>query len=343
MRTTTANKAAARYGLSGLSLRIILLGLLVVAASCANNEKDIPAPGAHIKMPATGFELEVGDTLRLSPRVSYEVDASYQWLLNNELLSTEKELLHQSRELGRLDYHFVVSTPYGSDTLLIPVSTIVWVNFQEFALNSDSLWLQMPEHPSNGFSTKNLFFPSHGNQQEDWSGFALSNLAGQSFSTLPSPFSAHAPKKPDEVFMVMHTPNSATVRNFYFPDGREQQFHSISLTNSALSYHYMRTGLENFPRFGDESQANPLDWFLVTIEGYDNLGNKTGEIPFYLADFRFENRRRNYLIEEWTAIDLRPLGAVNEIRLRLSSSRDEAASGSRLPLLLCIDNLKITG
>src|SRR5690554_7411219 len=103
MRTTTANKAAARYGLSGLSLRIILLGLLVVAASCANNEKDIPAPGAHIKMPATGFELEVGDTLRLSPRVSYEVDASYQWLLNNELLSTEKELLHQSRELGRLD------------------------------------------------------------------------------------------------------------------------------------------------------------------------------------------------------------------------------------------------
>ncbi|WP_088655513.1 DUF4465 domain-containing protein [Geofilum rhodophaeum] len=343
MKTTTANKRSVRHSLTGRLLRSVLLALLLVAASCANNEKDIPAPGAHIKMPDNGFELEVGDTLRLSPRVSYEVDASYQWLLNNELLSTEKELLHQSRELGQLDYRFVVSTPYGSDTLVIPVSTIIWVNFQEFALNSDSLWLQMPENPSNGFSTKNLFFPSYGNQEEDWTGFALSNLSGQSFSTLPSPFSAHAPKKSDEVFMLMHQDDEASGRNFYFPDGREHQFHSISLTNSALTYQYMRTGLENFPRFGDESQTDPLDWFLVTIEGYDNLGNKTGEIPFYLADFRFENRRRNYLIEEWTVVDLRSLGAVNEIRLRLSSSRDEPTSGARLPFYLCIDNLKITG
>lgn len=343
MRTTTANKQSVRHSLTGRLLRSVLLALLLVAASCANNEKDIPAPGAHIKMPDKGFELEVGDTLRLSPRVSYEVDASYQWLLNNELLSTEKELLHQSRELGQLDYRFVVSTPYGSDTLLIPVSTIVWVNFQEFALNSDSLWLQMPDNPANGFSTKDLFFPSYGNQEEDWSGFALSNLSGQSLLNTPSPFSAYTPKKSDEVFMLMHQDDEASGRNFYFPDGREQQFHSISLANSALTYQYMRTGLEDFPRFGEESQTDPFDWFLVTIEGYDNLGNKTGEIPFYLADFRFENRRRNYLIEEWTVVDLRSLGAVNEIRLRMSSSRDEPTSGARLPLYLCIDNLKITG
>lgn len=323
-------------GYTAMALCALCLG------SCEESQEELKAPGAYIKMPEGGYELEINDTLLLSPRITYEVNTSYEWYLDGELISEEKEITHVSNELGRMVYIFVVSNEVGSDTLEVPVSTIIRVDFNEFKLSKDSfdLGISGTNHP-DGFYSKGLIFPTIAPSQNQWRGFGLSNLKNNSVSDPnPSPHSAFAPVAKDSTFMLFRQGEEAL--GFYFEDGQLHRISTISVTNTSYGYLVMRNGNDEVSRFGDESTGEPNDWFLLTITGYDDLGQETGTVDFYLADYRFENKKKNYIIGDWTTVDLSSLGLVNRVEFALTSSKVDDQGKTLTPQWFCLNSVKIT-
>jgi hypothetical protein len=158
---------------------------------------------------------------------------------------------------------------------------------------------------------------------------------------VPSAYSAFAPSSVNQNFLIYLQPELPQNAAFAFENEAMHQIGSMEITNSTLAYLVMLYGTDDIPRFGDSESENPLDWFLLTVEGFDTAGNKTGEVDFYLGDYRFENKKRNYLIKEWTSLDLTSLGMVNEVRLTMSSSLELQNGQLLTPPLICIDNIKV--
>lgn len=104
-------------------------------------------------------------------------------------------------------------------------------------------------------------------------------------------------------------------------------------TYSALS---MLTGDGFAKKFGGTSGLDP-DWFNVTIEGFLG-GSATGSVVFYLADYRFANSLEDYVVDEWTFVDLSGLGQVDELRFSFGST-DVGDFGINTPTYLAMDNL----
>ena len=115
---------------------------------------------------------------------------------------------------------------------------------------------------------------------------------------------------------------------------------SVDITNGTYPYLSMRDGDGFAKKFGGESGDDP-DFFLLTITGLLD-GTVTNTIDFYLADYRFEDKAQDYIVDSWTTADLGALGQVDQIVFSLSSS-DVGDWGMNTPAYFFIDNLSLEG
>lgn len=133
---------------------------------------------------------------------------------------------------------------------------------------------------------------------------------------------------------------------------------SVKATNTATTFYSLRDGDQFAKAFGkvfDENigeggawvEANVPDWFKLTFTGYTGTartGAVTGQVDFYLADYRFSNSIEDYIIQNWTEIDLTSLGEVGSIGLGYSSSDTSTYSGVTYinqPLYVALDDLTL--
>jgi len=114
---------------------------------------------------------------------------------------------------------------------------------------------------------------------------------------------------------------------------------SIYITNGTYPYFSMKDGDAFAKKFGG-ADGNDPDFFLLKIFGYLN-GQLTDTIDFYLADFRFEDNSQDYIIDDWTKVDLTALGLVDQISFSLSSS-DMGDWGMNTPAYFFIDELNLS-
>lgn len=63
------------------TIQLGLLTFLMLLASCNEDKKTIPAPEIHLKMINEVIEMELGDTLLLSPKITYDMIISFYGLL----------------------------------------------------------------------------------------------------------------------------------------------------------------------------------------------------------------------------------------------------------------------
>lgn len=112
---------------------------------------------------------------------------------------------------------------------------------------------------------------------------------------------------------------------------------SAAVTNTTYAALSMLNGDAFAKQFGGPT-GDDADFFLLTIEGLDGLGAATGAVDFYLADYRFADNALDYIVDEWTAIDLSVLGEVNGLRFSLSGS-DVGSFGLNTPAYFAIDDL----
>ena len=111
----------------------------------------------------------------------------------------------------------------------------------------------------------------------------------------------------------------------------------VYFTNTTYAALSMLNGDDYAKKFGGDS-SNDLDWFLLTITGYDTDGVVTGTVDFYLADYRFANNNLDYIVETWEYVDLTSLGAVKSLEFTLNSS-DVGDSGMNTPAYFAMDTV----
>ncbi len=109
------------------------------------------------------------------------------------------------------------------------------------------------------------------------------------------------------------------------------------VTNSAYAYFSMKDGDAFAKRFGGITGNDP-DFFLLTVKKYLDGQLANDSINFYLADYRSANNSEDYLTDDWTWLDLTPLGNADSLQFSLSSS-DNGAFGMNTPAYFCMDDL----
>lgn len=323
-------------------IALITLPFLLIFFGCEKDKKIIPAPKIHLKMVNEVVELNLGDTLLLAPKITYNIDASYQWLVSDTLFSTEKNIYLSSKKLGQTNYKFIVQTPYGHDTMHIPVVTIVKIDFNQLELKANSFdtGTQLVDS-TDGFISNQLFLPVNPQENDYWTGYALSNIYSKLIVQTPSPFAAFASSQKDGKFMVYNQPQTPAAAALEFENNAEFVVGSIDVANTQLAHLVMKYGTENGIRnFGGENN-NELDWCKLIIEGLNAQGVKTDTVNFYLADYRFENKKKNYIVSDWTTVDLKKLGKVNKIIFSIDSSIRDEENHILTPQQFCLDNIKL--
>ena len=124
--------------------------------------------------------------------------------------------------------------------------------------------------------------------------------------------------------------------SLYLPDGFEVV--NALFTNTTYAYLSMLEGDGFAKKFGGASQ-NEEDFFKLSIYGIGADGNALGSfVDFYLADFRFADNSLDYLISDWTLVDLSALADARSLHFNLSSS-DSGDYGMNTPSYFAMDNL----
>ncbi len=113
-------------------------------------------------------------------------------------------------------------------------------------------------------------------------------------------------------------------------------FYVNNTTYAALD---MLTGSSFSKKFGGVS-GNDEDWFKLTVQGFDAGSSSLGSVDFYLADYRFADNGQDYILNDWTFVDLSGLGSdVSSLKFSLSSS-DTGGLGMNTPSYFAIDDMQ---
>ena len=101
---------------------------------------------------------------------------------------------------------------------------------------------------------------------------------------------------------------------------------SVHVNNAASAYISMMNGDDFAKKFTSE------DYFVLTITGMTADDEETGHVDFYLA-------KDGKIVNEWTKVDLTPLGTVDHVQFTMKSS-DTSYGFMNTPAYFCIDNME---
>jgi len=190
---------------------------------------------------------------------------------------------------------------------------------------------------SGGVTFGNSYDTSFGGT---WSGFAYSNV--------------NDPSTPG--YLNQYAANQATGAggggNYALIYSGEESFwnfqstsiaRSIYVTNTAYTMYSILDGDQFTEKFGGPTGNDP-DFFSIRFEGFTGDGGKgvsTGTVDFYLADYRFADNSQDYVIRDWTEVDLASLGQIKSVAITFNSS-DIGPWGINTPTYAALDNLRFS-
>lgn len=208
-------------------------------------------------------------------------------------------------------------------------------DFEDLSLPLDSF--ENGKHLNGSFVSGYLQFM---NQYTDWGGgFESSN--GFSYSTMRDSITAGYTNAYSSRAATGY--NSNTYAVFYdsyvataIKPSSSSSFQPLGfyLNNNTYAYMAMRDGDSFSKKFGGSTGDDP-DYFYVNIYNFQN-GAIADTITFYLADYRFSNNSQDYIVKDWTYVDLTSFGSTDSIAFGFASS-DTGSWGINTPLYFCMD------
>ncbi len=222
------------------------------------------------------------------------------------------------------------------------------VDFEELPLEPDSFFNGGPETNSDGWLASldgqrqvqfgNSFNSAFGGF---WNGFSYSNVVDTTTPGFENQYAAFpgSGAQGSETYAVAFAGSNA----FINLEEEDQRFTSIELTNTTFTALAIENGDAFSNRFGGESGNDP-DFFSVLLTGFDELdgtGNATGQVEYFLADYRFDDNSLDFIIDQWNTLSLEPLGAARSLAVSFRSS-DVGPFGINTPTYFALDNLTIT-
>lgn len=210
------------------------------------------------------------------------------------------------------------------------------IDFEELTLDESGFW--NGSDGSGGFQAGNGYFNNRYDQGWDsWFGYSYSNhtdTLNPGYDNQYSPITGSGADA-SEQFGVYYYYYQEPDTIWFEP---QKKITSISLTNTTNAYLAMKNGDAFARRFGGESGDDP-DWLRVVLKGIGHDGIVTGTINVYLADYRFDDNDRNYIVDQWIKRDLSELGYLMGLVIEIESS-DSSQWGPNTPAYVCIDNIE---
>lgn len=131
--------------------------------------------------------------------------------------------------------------------------------------------------------------------------------------------------------------NYAVSQNETFIKINQNTLTGLYVTNTTYAALSMKNGDAFAKKFGGTS-GNDSDWFKLTINAYQNGNLKTEKVEFYLADYRFTDNSKDYIVKDWTFVNISSLGSLDSLKFTLTSS-DTNQFGLKTPAFFCVDNI----
>ena len=215
--------------------------------------------------------------------------------------------------------------------LSLSVSSVAQVaNFDALALDSASYWNGSDlsgAYVEEGFNFSNYYDTAW----YSWSGFAVSNVMDNTTEGWANQYGVSAGMANSGDNFAVATFGASISSEARVVDG-------LYITNSTYTALSMLNGDDFAKKFGGET-GDESDWFKLSVIGkLDSVITDT--VDFYLADFRFEDNTEDYIVTDWTWLDLNTLGNVTEISFAWSSS-DTGVWGMNTPAYFCMDYLTV--
>ncbi|MCX6240174.1 MAG: DUF4465 domain-containing protein [Bacteroidia bacterium] len=211
------------------------------------------------------------------------------------------------------------------------------VDFESLTLGSTSFWNGSDgtgEFNASGIKFKNNYNAMYGS----WDGFVYSQKADITTSGYINQYSVFDGTNATNKFALYYPPFGADAFAL-FPTGSEYNIKSISVCNSTYTALSMKNGDASFSKKFGGTTGNDKDWFKMTVIGFNAVGDSVKSVDFFLADYRFDDNSKDYIVNKWTTVDLASLGKINKITFRLTST-DNGAWGMNTPAYVCLDNIK---
>lgn len=201
-------------------------------------------------------------------------------------------------------------------------------DFEDLTLSSESFW-NGSDGAGKFVSGSVQFLNSYNSAWGSWSGFSYSNVTDNTTIGYTNQYSAVPGKGVlnSKNYAVGFGADTILLANPANVDG-------IYVTNSTYAYYEMLNGSSFSKKFSTN------DFFKLTIKGFDANKALVNTVDFYLADFRFTDASKNYILNTWQWVDLSSFVNVSYITLGRTSS-DVGQWGMNTPDYSCIDNLKI--
>ncbi len=216
--------------------------------------------------------------------------------------------------------------------------------FDDVALETDTFWNGADE--TGGFKSGSAYFYNNYNTSfNSWSGFAYSNTTDTITAGHTNQYSANTGVGVNNTpnYGVGFVPIDYTGSYNILQIGlqltnlvKNTVLSGMYITNNTYATISMLNGDGFAKKFGGNSGNDP-DWFKLTVWGYHN-GNITDSIEFNLSDYRFSDNSLDYIIKEWTWVDLSNLGIVDSLSFSVIST-DVGQYGLNTPAYFCIDDL----
>ncbi len=208
------------------------------------------------------------------------------------------------------------------------------VDFEEFNLTPGSFL--NGSSGTGGFTSGNVFLPNDYNPDfMSWSGWSISNTTDVTTPGYTNQYSA----VPGSGFdgSAHYAVSSGGNKMILQGEAAGQPVPGMYITNSTYAYLSMQDGDSFAKKFGGVAGDDP-DFFLLTIKAFLNGNLSTGSVNFYLADYRFSDNSQDYIVDEWTWVDLSSLGAADSLSFSLTSS-DVGQFGMNTPAYFCVDDI----
>ena len=117
----------------------------------------------------------------------------------------------------------------------------------------------------------------------------------------------------------------------------DQAITELYVANTTYAARVMQEGNQFSKKFGGVSGDDP-DFFSVTFRGYRGAEPSADSVTVFLADYRFADNSRDYVLRDWLAVDLSVLGNVSHVTLRFDGS-DVGDLGLNTPKYVAIDDV----
>ena len=318
-----------RYILSLCFVEVLLI------MSCVDEDVNTPPPTIYFASDAK-YEIVMGDTLFLQPRITYDQGSRYEWFVNNLLVGDELNYTFTPKEMTDYNFQFVVTNSYGSDTAEIYVCVRDGIDFSSFdnskAPSSVRSLKTFPDR-LDYFSIRDHLFSNTLNADSTmWGGFAWS--CRTSIQTMLT----------NEAFGCAYITSQEANNNQYvavsgysepivlFND--EYVVKSIDVANDNFAFLISKFGYSDSTLVIAPFTQN--DYLLLRIYGIDKNGELTPSfVEHSLVDCAYDNPAKYFRQTEWVTLSLKQLGRVAGLYFEITSNNED------FPPFCCVDNIKL--